>query len=108
MGYSEKYRKKLEDIINTGKTKEERVKLSFKAGYTVLTKPSGDVIRESYEKIEDAINNLDSKDPKMGEKKHNLQQLKKQVPFLTKIPNKLKQEVQETINDILGKNSSNE
>jgi hypothetical protein len=107
MGYSEKYRRKLEQLINQGKTKEERVKLSFKAGYQVLTKPVGDQIRESYDAINKAIEDLNQNDPLFSKKKHYLQGLKKDVPKKYAITKEQTAELQDLINDILDEEVKN-
>jgi hypothetical protein len=106
MGYSEKFRIKLEEEINKGKTKEERVKISFKWGKTVLTKAVSDSIRSDYDAINDAIENLDKKDKLFPKKKHELIQLKKSVPKGYGITKAQKEELQDLINEILGQNSS--
>lgn len=103
MGYSKKFLKKLEEKINRGKTHNERVKISFKCGFMILTKPVSDSISEEYELIENAINDLDIKDPLMPLKKHELIALKKQVPKRHSVSSNVKAELQEIINAILGK-----
>jgi hypothetical protein len=103
MGYSEKFRRKLEAQINAGKSHKDRVILSFRAGFYVLTKPVGDSISAEYDLIDEAIKSLDSKDKLMPMKKHELIQLKRQVPKRYGISNKVKEELQDIINDILGK-----
>jgi len=107
MGYSEKFRKKLEDYINQGKTHKERVKLSFRAGKIHLTYPVSDKIRSEYDAINEAIESLDSKDKLMPKKKHELIQLKKQVPQGKAVTQKAKEEFQDLINKILGQKAEN-
>jgi argininosuccinate lyase len=103
MGYSEKFRKKLEAQINQGKSKEDKVKLSFKAGKMVLTKAVSKQIRKDYDVINDAIEKLDTNDKLFPKKKHELLQLKKSVPKKYQISKGIVAEVQDMINEILGK-----
>lgn len=101
MGYSEKTRRKLEYLINRGKTHEERVKISFDAGKTIITKPTSDKIRNDYDAINRAIDSLDTKDILFPKKKYELQQLKKDVPRKYAISKGAVEELQEVINKIL-------
>lgn len=75
-------------------------------GEKLLTETIGNRISSGYAAIEMAISNLDSKDPDMGQKKHDLQQLKRHVPIGFAVTEEQRILLNKVLNDLVGVNSS--
>ena len=76
------------------------------AGSRQLTETVGARIKTCYEAIELAISALDTSDPDLGQKKHDLQQLKQFVPKKFGVTKEETLILNEALNNIVGVNRS--
>ena len=74
------------------------------AGHQMLTESVSDRISTGYDNISTAISLLDSRDPKMGEKKHLLQEMKRTVPTKYAITIDEMVKLNQMICDVVGSN----
>jgi len=106
MGFSQKITQKHKDRILSYTDPKDRVKASFEVSKEITTNILHEQIKNDYRLIDEAIHNLNIRDPDMAVKKEQLIELKKDVPNRYAIPKAEVFKVQEEINKILGQNTS--
>lgn len=95
----------LRDLKEKGASKGELVDKARQIPQEV-THTIGSMIKKDYDHINNAIQTLDRKAVNFPDLKHKLQELKKDVPFVYKLPKDLQKSIIEEINKILGTNKS--
>ena len=96
----------MKKLKNSGASKEEVIEKA-KELPKLVTKSISDAIRNDYDAINNAIQKIPKDLKEYGEIKHKLQELKKDVPHIYRLPKDLQKSIIEEINKILGTNRSN-